>query len=91
MDRAWQDEGVHLCRNWCREYARLYLQPAWRSETVVALASAIRAENAFDRLPILADALEEAGCDHPDLFGHCRHNAPHADYCWLADAVASGG
>jgi hypothetical protein len=90
VTEAWQDwdtKTVQLCREWCREYARLYLQPAWRSETVIALASAIHAERAYDRLPILADALEEAGCDHPDLLGHCRHDTPHTDYCWLVDAL----
>jgi hypothetical protein len=61
--------------------------PAWRSETVVALASAIYAERAFDRLPILADALEEAGCDHPDVLSHCRGPGPHVRGCWVVDGV----
>jgi hypothetical protein len=39
----------------------------WRTETSVALAAGIYAERAFDRMPILADALEEAGCDHAGL------------------------
>lgn len=58
--------------------------PRWRSETAVALA----AERAFDRLPILADALEEAGCDHPDVLAHCRDpHQPHARGCWVVDLV----
>jgi hypothetical protein len=61
--------------------------PSWRSETAVALASAIYAERAFDRLPILADALEEAGCDHPDILSHCRGPGPHARGCWVVDGV----
>ncbi len=61
--------------------------PSWRTETVVALASAIYAERAFDRLPILADALEEAGCDHPDVLSHCRGLGPHARGCWVVDGV----
>lgn len=83
----WNHRAVRLCREWCREYGRLYLQPAWRSPTVVSFASAIHADRAFDRLPILADALEEAGCDHPDLLAHCRRASPHADYCWLVDLL----
>ena len=63
--------------------------PAWRTETVVALATAIYAERAFDRMPILADALEEAGCDHPDLLAHCRGPGPHARGCWALDLVRS--
>lgn len=47
----------------------------WGTETVVALASAIDAAKAFDRLPILADALEEAGCDDRELLTDCRD--PH--------------
>jgi hypothetical protein len=59
----------------------------WRTETVVSLASAIYAERAFDRMPILADALEEAGCDHADILSHCRGPGPHARGCWVVDAV----
>jgi hypothetical protein len=60
---------------------------SWRSETVVALASGIYAEWAFDRLHILADALEEAGCDHPDILAHCRGPGPHVRGCWVVDLV----
>ncbi len=61
--------------------------PAWRTETVVALACGIYAERAFDRMPILADALEETGCDHADILSHCRGPGPHACGCWVVDAV----
>jgi hypothetical protein len=61
--------------------------PAWRSPTVAALAGAIYDERAFDRLPILADALEEAGCDHPDVLAHCRGDGPHVRGCWVVDLV----
>ena len=66
--------------------------PSWRSETAVALATGIYDARAFDRLPILADALEEAGCDHPDVLAHCREpNAPHARGCWVVDGVLGKG
>lgn len=61
--------------------------PSWRSESAVSLASAIYAERAFDRLPILADALEEADCDHADVLNHLRGPGPHARGCWVADGV----
>lgn len=61
--------------------------PAWRTETAVALATGIYAERAFDRLPILADALEDAGCDQPDVLAHCRGPGPHARGCWVVDGV----
>lgn len=60
---------------------------SWRSETAVALATGIYTERAFDRLPILADALEEAGCDHPDVLAHCRNPGIHARGCWVVDGV----
>jgi hypothetical protein len=62
--------------------------PRWQSETTVALASAIYAERAFDRMPILADALEDAGCDNADILAHCRQpDGVHARGCWVVDLV----
>lgn len=63
------------------------LDPHWQSETVVALAAGIYDERAFDRMPILADALEEAGCDHADVLAHCRGDGPHVRGCWVVDLV----
>ena len=63
------------------------LDPRWQSETVVALATGIYAERAFDRMPILADALEEAGCDHTDILAHCRGDGPHVRGCWVVDLI----
>jgi hypothetical protein len=68
-------------------FAPVTWDPAWRSETVVSLADGIHFDNAFDRVPILADALEEAGCDHPDVLAHCRGPDPHARGCWVVDAA----
>lgn len=61
--------------------------PVWRTSSAVALARAVYAERAFDRLPILADALEEAGCSDPLVLDHCRGPGPHARGCWVVDAV----
>ncbi|MCU0704227.1 MAG: hypothetical protein MUF18_09660 [Fimbriiglobus sp.] len=63
------------------------IQPTWRTETVVALATGIYAESAFDRMPILADALEDAGCDHADILSHCRGDGPHVRGCWVVDLL----
>ena len=54
---------------------------------VVSLAQTIYEERAFDRLPILADALEATGCDDSELFAHCRGQGPHVRGCWVIDAV----
>ena len=61
--------------------------PRWRAETAVALAGGIYDGRHFDRLPILADALEDAGCDAADLLAHLRASGPHARGCWALDAV----
>jgi hypothetical protein len=62
--------------------------PAWRTESAVALARTAYDTRNFTLLPILADALEEAGCDHADLLTHCRDpQATHARGCWVVDLV----
>ena len=54
---------------------------------MVSLATGIYAEKAFDRMPILADALQEAGCDNIEILTHCRGNGPHVKGCWVVDLV----
>jgi hypothetical protein len=54
---------------------------------IVELARSIYRERAFDRLPLLADALEAAGWTDPDVLRHCREPVAHAPGCWALDAV----
>jgi hypothetical protein len=54
---------------------------------VVTLAQAIYDDRAFDRLPLLADALEEAGCDNQEILDHCRSNNEHVRGCWVVDLI----
>jgi hypothetical protein len=61
--------------------------PAWLTSTVVALTRGIYEERAFDRLPILADALQDAGCDNADILDHCRGPGPHVRGCWVVDLI----
>jgi hypothetical protein len=63
------------------------LDPAWLSGTVRNLAEVIYEERAFDRLPTLADALEESGCAEADILAHCRGPGPHARGCWVVDLL----
>jgi carbon storage regulator CsrA len=60
---------------------------AWRDGTVARLARAIHDERAWERLPILADALEEAGCANAAILGHCRAGAVHSARCWVVDEL----
>ncbi len=59
----------------------------WQSITANKLADAIYAERAFDRLPILADALEDAGCTNTAILKHCRGPGPHVRGCWVVDLI----
>ncbi|MDB5306917.1 MAG: hypothetical protein JWO38_1119 [Gemmataceae bacterium] len=60
---------------------------AWRSSTVVSLARQMYESRDFSPMPILADALQDAGCDHPDVLAHCRGPGPHVRGCWVADLL----
>ncbi len=60
---------------------------AWRTSKVVALAQQIYDKRAFDRLPALAEALENAGCDNADILGHFRPPGPHVKGCWVVDLI----
>jgi hypothetical protein len=58
---------------------------SWNDGTIVKLAQAIYDERAFDRLLILADALEESGCSDQDILAHCREPGRHVRGCWVVD------
>ncbi|HJZ54410.1 MAG TPA: hypothetical protein VKE74_05605 [Gemmataceae bacterium] len=58
-----------------------------RTDAVRLLARWIDDRQDFSAMPILADALEEAGCDDQDLLDHCRHGRSHARGCWALDLV----
>jgi hypothetical protein len=60
---------------------------AWNDSTVRRIAEGIYEERAFDRLPILADALLDAGCDNEELMQHCRGEGPHVRGCWAVDLI----
>jgi hypothetical protein len=59
----------------------------WRTTAVWGLADGVAADGTFDRLPILADALEDAGCDDAELLAHLRGPGPHVRGCWAVDVV----
>jgi hypothetical protein len=60
---------------------------AWNDDIAVKLAQGIYDEQAFDRLPILADALEDAGCDNADILNHLRSPSPHVRGCFALDLL----
>jgi hypothetical protein len=62
--------------------------PAWRTSTAVALARQMYDSREFGAMPILADALQDAGCEDEAILNHCRDaNQPHVRGCWVVDLV----
>jgi hypothetical protein len=61
--------------------------PEWRTDTAVSLARQMYESRDFDAMPILADALQDAGCGSVDILGHCRGPGPHVRGCWVVDLV----
>jgi hypothetical protein len=80
-------EAIAPATRWCRDHWRPIVNPAWLTSTVLALAKGIDAEKAFDRLPILADALQDSGCENTDVLEHCRGPGPHVHGCWVVDLL----
>jgi len=63
------------------------IDPRWLTSTVTDLAQSVYGEKAFDRMPILADALMDAGCDSEEIINHCRSEGPHVRGCWVVDLL----
>jgi hypothetical protein len=66
---------------------RVALDARWRTVDTLALARGIYEERAFDRLPLLADALMDAGCNDEQILAHCHGEGPHVRGCWVVDLV----
>ncbi len=64
---------------------------AWNDSSVVKIAQASYDERAFDSMPILADALEDAGCHDVDILTHCRQPERHVLGCWVIDSILRRG
>jgi hypothetical protein len=61
--------------------------PEWRTDTAVLLARQMYEIREFSAMPILADALQDAGCDSDDILNHCREPGEHVRGCWVVDLV----
>jgi hypothetical protein len=68
-------------------FRRVRVKKVWSTDTVRRLAEAIYDERDFDSLPILGDALEDAGCSDRALLDHCRGPGAHVRGCWVVDLV----
>jgi hypothetical protein len=66
------------------------VDPAWLARndgSARKLAQTIDDERAYDQLPILADALEDAGCADEEMLAHLRSSGPHVRGCWVVDLL----
>ncbi|MBP3958436.1 hypothetical protein J8F10_24575 [Gemmata sp. G18] len=68
-------------------FRSVIFSPSWRTSTAVALASQMYESRDFSAMPILADALQDAGCDSAEVLDHCRGLGPHVRGCWVVDLV----
>jgi FHA domain-containing protein len=75
-------------------FFRPTVPPEWRiwgDHVIERIAQSVYDERRFDEMPILADALEDAGCEDRDLLDHCRNGKLHARGCWALDAILQKG
>jgi hypothetical protein len=86
--RAEEAEQARLLRDIFGDPFRpVTFDPTWLSPDVLGLARTIYDERAFDRMLLLAVALEESGCHEPNLLNHCRQPGEHVRGCWVVDAL----
>ncbi|OAI50592.1 hypothetical protein AYO44_17680 [Planctomycetaceae bacterium SCGC AG-212-F19] len=79
---------MNLLRDiFCNPFKPVSIDRSWLTSTVVSLAQAIYDERAFERMPVLADALEEAGYTSVEILEHCRQPGVHVRGCWLIDLL----
>jgi hypothetical protein len=59
----------------------------WNDRTVSRIVQSMNDERDFERMPILGDALEDAGCGDADILRHCREPGEHVRGCWVLDLL----
>jgi hypothetical protein len=68
-------------------FRRVSFSPEWRTTAVVAFAKQMYEARDFSAMPILADALQDAGCDNDDILNHCRGQGVRVRGCYVVDLV----
>ena len=84
-----EEAQFHLVREiFGNPFRPVGFDPAWLTSDVTLLAQGIYEDRAFDRMPILADALQDAGCEDEQILAHCRDAAlTHVRGCWVVDLI----
>jgi hypothetical protein len=68
-------------------FRKTAMKPTWLTSDVTALARTMYETREFSAMPILADALQDAGCDSNAILDHCRGPGPHVRGCWVVDLI----
>ncbi|WP_238602892.1 hypothetical protein [Fimbriiglobus ruber] len=95
LNPAWEHKRLSECLKQAVDLRDIFgnpfrpstIDPSCLTSSVHVLATGIYADRTFDRLPILADALQDAGCDNEEILQHCRGPGPHARGCWAVDLL----
>jgi len=83
-----RDELARLIREiFGNPFHLVEFDPRWRTANAVDLARTIYGEKGFDRMPVVADALMDAGCAEESILDHCRAPGPHVRGCWVVDLL----
>ena len=86
--RPWKIHQCNLLRDiFGNPFRPSTVETRWFTSTSTSIAKGIYADRVFDRLPILGDALEEAGCTDAEILAHCRGPGPHVRGCWVVDLL----
>lgn len=80
-----EQRSVRLLREVYHPFRDPRVRPYWNTPLVRGLAEGIVEDQAYDRMGILADALEDGGCDDAFLMAHCRDGGRHFRGCWALD------
>jgi hypothetical protein len=87
-DKQEEHEQARLLRDiFGNPFRPVAFDPSWRSHTAVSLARSMYEGRDFTPMPILADALQDAGRADEDVLSHCRGDGPHVRGCWVVDLV----
>lgn len=97
LDRSrWDETGEQVARTQCDYVRDIFGDPfapiapdpdwsKWSDGTVPRLAEEVYESRSYEAIPILGDALQDAGCDNQDVLNHCYQGGPHVRGCWVVD------
>jgi hypothetical protein len=84
-ERAWAERVIDVFGHLLTDYR---FERAWATDTAIAVARQMYDSRDFSAMPILADALQDAGCEYTTILDHCRDTTrAHCRGCWVVDLV----